>query len=597
MLKRLVRARAVLLLVCAVASAPVAHAQDERTSPTCDQVRAVLLVQQQVNKAKNLNNVMSRLSIMLRAADLLWPLQRDTAHSIFAEAYNIAEADYRRQADEQKGARKAGAFVDARLSVLQAIARHDAVWSRQLSSRLTEDAQRDDGVGDKGGDPQEAGITLLRLAGLLLPAQKELAASLFRSSSRYPASSELPHFLYKLAGTDQALADRLYLESLSWYADAPVGQLLYLSAYPYGLSRLAGPEALSIFLQVPTGFTPSDYLQQRFLAALIQRGNNLVRQSTVQTGLPSDDTEMSHLYLALNGLEQVIGQHQQEFLEHATQLRNTIGAYLSQEERQNATIVWQRQQDELRDPFTKFIEKAEQATSPLRKDAFTAYALMRANDEDQLSRVGKLLGEVSDPELRRQLLNWLYFKQAQLAMGQGRFDRASQFAEKVDSLDHRAYLLCEISAKLLGKKVNDKGLAREMLERVITAASKAPDTNEKARALLGAVYLYSKFDIVRALEVLRDAVKVINAIEEPDLMSLSLSHRIQGRGFNIYATYQIRGFTLENTFAGLASYDFEGALALAERLENQPLSATAVLALTSRCLESPPTALRPHAHR
>lgn len=105
--------------------------------------------------------------------------------------------------------------------------------------------------------------------------------------------------------------------------------------------------------------------------------------------------------------------------------------------------------------------------------------------------------------------------------------------------------------------------------------------------MLGVVYLYTKFDIVRALEVLRDAVRTINAVAEPDFLSLTLSHRIQGRGFNIYATYEIRGFTLENTFGRLASYDFEGALALAEKLENQPLRATAILALSSRCLESP----------
>jgi hypothetical protein len=574
-----------LLLVCAVSTPQVTRGQ-EAPLPPCDQTRALLLIQQQLDKAKAFNQTIPRISIMLRAAELLWPVQRETARTLFADAYEAAEAHFLRKDEEAQSKRPATAAPeDARPMVLQAIARHDAEWAKRLSARFT-DVVKDNADPTAQLTPhQVGGAEVLGLATLLLPANKELAVALARSSFQYPASVQLADFLYRLAEMDQPAADQLYLEALSGYAKAPISKLLYLSAYPFGLNRPAGPEAPAIFLQVPRQFTPNARAQQLFMAALLQRGDSLIQQLSGQTGAPSDSTELAQLHLALSGLEQFISQSQPAFLERARLLRTSAAAYLSTEEVQNITAQWQRQRDELHDPFTTFIEKAEQATNSPRRDALIAHALMAATDAEQIERVEKLLAQVEDSDLRHQLFNWCYFKQTQEALAERRFDDATRLAEKVEVLEHRAYLLFEIAAQVLEKSFDDRARARELLDHVAAAAAKAPDTDEKARTMLGVVYLYAKFDPARALEVLSDAVRAINAVGAPDLNSLALSRRVQGRGFTIYATYQLRGFSLENTVPALAAYDFEGTLALAQRLEHPPLRATAILALAAHCLK------------
>src|SRR4051812_12820423 len=49
----------------------------------CDPSRAVSLVETQLSEAKMFEDIARRLSVMTRAADLLWPCERDTAREIF----------------------------------------------------------------------------------------------------------------------------------------------------------------------------------------------------------------------------------------------------------------------------------------------------------------------------------------------------------------------------------------------------------------------------------------------------------------------------------------------------------------------------------
>ena len=79
---------------------------------------------------------------------------------------------------------------------------------------------------------------------------------------------------------------------------------------------------------------------------------------------------------------------------------------------------------------------------------------------------------------------------------------------------HRAYLAYEIAAEAL-KKRDDEQAARETLTTVIAAASKADNTNERARTLLGVAHLFAKFDSASAFATMAEAIKTINRISEP----------------------------------------------------------------------------------
>ncbi len=138
-----------------------------------------------------------------------------------------------------------------------------------------------------------------------------------------------------------------------------------------------------------------------------------------------------------------------------------------------------------------------------------------------------------------------------------------------------------------------RGRANELLDAVVKAAQKAPDTNEKARALLGVAHLYTKFDALRSFEVMKDAVKTINVLTKPDFTTSSILRNVQGKTFMIFVYYSVPGVSLENAFRELGASDFAVALPLAQNLEDKSLRSMAIVALSAQCLEKPPNNDKP----
>lgn len=116
---------------------------------------------------------------------------------------------------------------------------------------------------------------------------------------------------------------------------------------------------------------------------------------------------------------------------------------------------------------------------------------------------------------------------------------------------------------------------------------KAPNTIEKARTLLGVAYLFAKLDTLRASEVMSEAIKTINRLDHPDFTNSSIMRAIEGRVFSMFASYDMPGLNLENALRELGAKDFDGALWLSKNLEDKALRATAVLALSTPCLDKP----------
>jgi hypothetical protein len=116
-------------------------------------------------------------------------------------------------------------------------------------------------------------------------------------------------------------------------------------------------------------------------------------------------------------------------------------------------------------------------------------------------------------------------------------------------------------------------------------ALKAPDTIEKARTQLGIAHLFAQFDQIRSLEVLGDAVKTINAVTtktpQADFAQTIFTHKIQGKTFGSYSSYQVSGFSIENAFSETGPFDFVGVLLIARKLDEKVVRLQAIIALSS----------------
>src|SRR2546423_1544315 len=174
-----------LVLAPAGVCAQTGEARTKETGPKvfCDPSRAAALVREQLSEAKSLDSAARRISLMTRAADLLWIRERQSARDIFTEAYDLAVKDFRQQ---EKGPKPENGVmvpkVDQRFAVMSAIARRDPARARSLAESVAEEKRREaekgaDRAGDERGragaagntpEPAQAGLPVHRGAALPL---------------------------------------------------------------------------------------------------------------------------------------------------------------------------------------------------------------------------------------------------------------------------------------------------------------------------------------------------------------------------------------------------------------------------------------------
>jgi hypothetical protein len=595
-----------LLLALVLCLQPAARAQVKEQPAGqqvfCDPSRAVVIVKMQLSEAKAFADPVKRISVMTRAADLLWPYEGDSARAVFSDAYDLASAYFRERGDEVRHERgraddKSPGLViqlpDQRFVVLRAIARHDVAWARELAARAAEETRAQaekDSSAVEDGQRRPVGEKLLSFAEELLPTDRQAALAVARSTLGDPAGMFLPRFLYEVAKVDRAAADALFADALAAYSERDIDSLLYLSAYPFAATDPIVHDLDWMYAAPPKGFAASPELQRQFVAAFLRLSERRLAALTEQPpaeGPSWRHTEPEQIYTGLRALEALYGARQPDALERIAALK-TQALVLLPAERQRS-VAPSTPPDAAPDPgggnwFDNAIERAERQADPDKRDSGVAFAILQARPPVELEKGEAAAQKIGDTELRGQVLNSLYFDRAQRAAKAGALDDARKLAERVGALDERALLFLDIADRGL-KQAGDSVRAAELLGAVVAAAQKAPETDAKARALLGVAHLYTKFDQLRALEVMGEAVKTINRLREPDLSAAFLLRKIQGKSFGMFMSHEMPGFSLENSFRELGGRDFEAALSAANNLDDKYLRATAVLAVAARCLE------------
>ena len=552
-------------------------------SALCNLENGVSIVAEQINSSKTMDETPKRIGVLIRAADVLWPYQKQKARAAFVEALDLAIQNFRDAGDvvKQEG-RLPIQQPDQRFVVIAAIAKRDREWARKLTDQVFEEEIKEaenKPVKDLTPDYQRP-QKLFAVAYSLLPDDPEAALTFARSSLRYTATIQVPGFLYRLAEVNRALADQFYQQALQAYAETPMEQFLYLSSYPFANEREAGEMPAYTLYKVPSGVTPNPNLARMFMQTLLGRAQQLpaVNLETSSKALYSDRAQM---WIALNRLEPQVQSMLPDLLPALRQARGTLQALLNETETKRAS------QSLVPTPKLSFDERIEDAlkqSDPERREGSIALAIITGADGEPLDKVVAAADKIDDTALRTQVLSRLYFDRTLAVLKEDSFDEARKLAGKVDELDQRAYLYSRIAADSI-KQAKNEVEVREMLEEVVSSAGKAPDTEIKARALLGIAYLYSRIDSNRAVSVLGDAVKSINKIEAPDFSRDWVIKRIEGKSFGYYTTLQTTGLNLDNAFREIGKFDFDGTLYQAASFTNKSLRSMTTVATVEPCLQ------------
>lgn len=617
------RAFKALLFACSLAvQSSVASAQkqaagadksapaEERAAPACDVERALQLVREQLTEAKAFASGAKRVSVMARAADLLWLFDEAQARAVLAEAFEVASSYYREHGQEytvRKSSREDATMQgprymvpDPRVVVIRAVARRDQAWALKLSTRAAEETrQRATEIESKSGrESENPAERLLTVARSLQSSDLGLSLAVARESLRHPASRFLSGYIYDVARADRAAADAFYADALRAYSTADLASLLQLSGYPFGLSQNLGLRSGYNGAGVPPpGFAPSAELQRRFVGALLRLAAQRLEATAGQTPpegdtyqQPASDAEL--IYGALASLENVYGPSDRSFAALAAPLKQTAGAMLSANGLRRAEggarpTPRPEPPPDSASAYDNVLANAERIKDPEAHDRTIVMGLFGLLGGESVERLEAAADKLKDTGARSQFLEAAYFEKALRASKEGRAEEAARLAEKVGSLEQRAALAGEVAAAEL-KQSTAAPLALAVAESVYKSAQGAPESDEKVRALVGLARLYWQLDPQRAAPVLTEAVAAINRVPDVDPTRPFITRAIDGRRFNFFTSYPSPGFNLETVLREMGERDFEAALLAALGLDDKHLRALSVLALSSKCLEETP---------
>jgi hypothetical protein len=425
----------------------------------------------------------------------------------------------------------------------------------------------------------------------MLATDQQSAIQFARTSLRYPATMYLSFFFFKLWEANHTLADQFYAEAMNAYGRSPMDQFLYLSSYPFAANREIGEMPMWTIYGVPNGLVPNPALQRLFVSTLLGRARDLIKNPpTPKAG--TRWTENSQVFMALSRVEPLIANSLPDLATQVAEARGNIAALLTQPEQQRTT-------DTLKDPpkqsFDEIIESADKLANADTREARIALAVMHAAEEgtESIEKLEAAGMKIEDIKLRRQVMSLAYFNRSQTLLKDKKVDEARRLAAKVEEPDQRAYLYAKIADESLKQKKGDTDV-REMLEEVVEAVAKAPDSEVKARALLVVVHLYSTIDANRAVSLLGDVVKTINNIASIDLSRDRINLKVEGKAFGTYRGLQTPGFSPEIVFREMGKLDFDGTLYLASNLNDKSVRGMTTLSLADQCLKDLPPPPKPN---
>lgn len=596
-----------LVLRCVILPALCAFAASDRIlaqsnsgggedPPFCNRSNAIDSINQQVEVTKTIDDSTRRIAVLIRAADLLWPVQQERARAVFTEAFELAT-----QNEKETGQRSPRSLVmrmqvaDQRYVVIRAVTRRDSAWAKELTRQmLKQDTSEENGSSTR--DAFKDLLTaerLLESATQLISTDLNSAVDLARASLNYPASSGLTRFLYRLAEVNQQGSDQLYAQALAVYGDRPMREFLYLSAYPFAISETIETPIFASYV-VPSKFVTNQSLQRRFVAVMLGRA-----QQALEAPLDEGDNYRNvygkvtpgtiHLLQGLLGIEPQVRASLPDLSAPLSQAREKLLVSLSVEAQKEFSQPGRETSAKPELAFEEQIELAQKLPNVNDREELIATAVLSAaSDKESMANVIQAIDKISNSNLRDSLLQWLYFHRATTAVKAKKFEEAESISSRVEGQEQRAYLHTEIARGLLNRS-DTQTHARELLDVAINEAKKAGMTIFTARTLLTASTLYTKIDLGRSISVLADAINHINHLEAPDFSSsdqtlVKLIER-KGKSGQYSLRFYMPGLDPESAFRELAKVDFNDALTQTAAFTDKFQRAMTTLAVADVCIQ------------
>lgn len=560
----------------------------------CNTEFAKFLVDQQVAESKAVTETDKRVRIVTRAADFVWKVNEPAAREYFFEALKVANERFNERGFEKRTDK--GLIIsspDYRFEVIRAIAKKDGVWARRLIEQLLKEYEKSAAERKELDRNREIDATL-SVAQESVKTNPELSWYLFRRIMRQPLDFYWYWVPYSVANKDQQFADALYRELLANYANETPRRLLFLSGYPFGHERPLGLDKYQFGASIPATFVQDLALQRQFIDVFLRRISTYTNDPANLNRPPDAYHHPEPLYMitTLQEIEPIVIQRFPDMIQRLSAARAQATALLNDESRKELSEK-EKRNDLLGRNFEDRLKEVEKADEEGKlKDSMIMSLVTWGNKiEEQFKQIEPWLDKIKDEIVRKETTNYFWFLRSELAIEEKRLDDAQKFAAKVPEVEHRAILLFEV-VELKLKDLNDAASVYQMLSEMGRITRQLENSVTKARVLLGLANLYEKVNHIFALDELSEAVKVVNRLDNPDMLSTSFYRQITSKDHSFYASFSMPSYDLEGTFRNLSKNDFDMPLSNAKTLEDKYLKTLAVIAVAQNCIDKPKPKLR-----
>lgn len=577
-----------ILFVTAIMFSAAVGQVPETGLEVCTVENSRFLVGQLAAESRSVREADKRVNILVRLADFSWPFDEPTARQYFTEAWGVAGAHFKEIGFETARPSSAMALTmpkpDLRMTVIKAVARHDAKWAERLSEEVLKEFEK--AASERSGFNREREIQeMIALAGERVEEDPAFSMMIFRRLMRYPLEQHWFWALYHTAGKDPSLAATLYSELLQNYRTETARRLLILSAYPFGRERMFGIDRFMISSSMPTSSTADPTLQRQFLETFFARIAAAATnpEERLRQPEPNRQPDAVYMYSALQEIEPIVISEHPGLIQRFTLAKSQANSLLTDEMRAG-TGQRESSNNRINTTFDELLAQAEEAEKEgkLTDNMIITLVIRQRKTEEQFARLEPWLDKIKEEQARKDSTNYFWFTRSKLAITETRFADAVRFQGKVAEAEDRAVLAFDLAEKQL-EDLSEAASVYQTLGEVAKTAQSLPDSATKAKISMGLAYQYERFNPGFAMQELSDSVAVINRLQDPDLGSTAVYRQIVGKQYSFFTVYTVPGYDLERTYSKLAARDLGLSLSNARSIDDKFLRTIAVLAVTREC--------------
>jgi hypothetical protein len=580
--------------------------------------RARDLVIATAEEANKWDDHRATVRVLSEAADLLWDDNPDRARAWLVRAWDLtADLGNENVQSDTKKYRSNSPQANGRAIVLMVAQRRDKRLADLLIDKLNDEKEQTAYESRRGifDDRSARSEQLLNMALASVESDPTLAANLAERSLADGVSFQFQSVLIALRARDVKIANRLFDAALSRLASsfAHAGEGQVIASYLFTPGRIYGAgssntTALAVGTQTPTlQKTPAEsdpVRARRFLTVMQQVLLSMPAPSTTP-----DPTLSAQEFVTLAGslaagykayapdLWLAIEQRLTQFVPALAPAREDTRLPSSFRERVRSGSTYGASEEEINRIYVESLEEAaDKEDDPIaRKLAYVQAAL--ATTPQDLARGRRIAAKIEEAELREQVVSFLTYRAALVALEKGRLDEAITLASETQPLQHSVILITAaqrmVAARPKVEEVWQRTARHQRALNLLTDAEQLLKKNDNKsddalRLRLGLVAALAPLDTIRAFDVLSSVVVSINKADSFDINATSAPRTVGLDGFGAQSLLpRVRsGYGIKDALAPLVRADFEGAVSIIRKISAPATRGEALLDIARTVLDA-----------